>query len=114
MEFKKKVAIMAPVAGWAMMLTGVASASNAYQGDDVSYGVSGNTRVQVCDKEADGYGVHADADSMTGSSFRVDDQNGSAAGCNNTAYMGSISRHRTVEERPAWYQPDVKGDWNNH
>ncbi|QIK74891.1 hypothetical protein [Nocardioides piscis] len=83
-------------------------------GDDVSYGVDGGTRVQVCDREADGYGVHADAESWSGGTYRVDDQDGSGGSCSNTAYMGSVKRHRTVEERPAWYEPDSKGDWSNH
>lgn len=67
----------------------------------------------ACDNEADGYGVHADGVNLAGDWFRVDDQNGSAPGCNKTSYMGYelVHRHRAVEERPAILQPDIKGDW---
>jgi hypothetical protein len=113
---RRRIRLLTGTAAMAFVLTsGTAWAGIAYQGDDKSYGVDSGHRVRVCDMESDGYGVHADADDWTGGSYRVDDQDGAGGNCNDTTYMNSgINRHRTVEERPAWYQPDVKGDWSNH
>lgn len=109
----RKVALVVPLVGWALTLGGAAYAQDALQGSDISWGADDDSRVGVCDREADGYGVHADGIDLSGNSYRVDDQDGSGGDCFKSAFMGFelLYKHRTVEERPAFLEPDVKGDW---
>jgi hypothetical protein len=112
---KRGLAIL-PIAGFLMMSTGAAVASNSYQGDDVSYTVNTNANLMVCDKEADGHGVHADGDKYedpTGNThIRVDDPDGAGGDCGISVSTSGIQRHRTVEEL-SW-KPDIKAEWNYH
>lgn len=95
--------------------SGSAYAGKAYQGEDYSIQNADFTKVRACDMESDGFGVHTTAESWNGTSFRGDDPDGSAgAACGPTPYMGSVKRHKTVEERPSVWEPDVVGDWHNH
>ncbi len=95
-----------------MVLTGTAYAGNAYQGDDISYGVESNHRVRVCDRETDDRGVHTDTNSWAGTYYRADDS-GNDSVCYDTLYMSSgVKRHRTVEEIDNW--PDAEGPYSNH
>jgi len=76
-------------------------------------------RMQVCDREADGYGVHGDFDYWYNNErHRFDESGGSASSCDEKSpgveSLQGLWRHRTVEERPAWNEVDVKGDWHNH
>jgi hypothetical protein len=112
---KRGLAIL-PIAGFLMMSTGAAFASNAYQGDDVSYTVNGNANLQVCDRESDGHGVHADGnkfeDTDGNTAFRVDDPDGAWGDCGISVSTSGVRRHRTVEE--LGWEPDIKGEWNYH
>jgi hypothetical protein len=107
--------------GTLVALGGAAAyATNAYQGSDVSYTVSENARVKVCDNEADGHGVHTDAytytyshDNSWGADYiRADDPDGAGGVCGVSQTTIGIEKHRTVEEI-SW-QPDYKGDWSVH
>ena len=98
---------------WAAAVTGVAQGAQVYQGNDVSYGTDANRRVVVCDNESDDHGVHADANSFAGNSYRVDDLDGFGGHCYESVSMSSgLARHRTVEEL-SW-QPDAKSGWSYH
>ena len=112
---KRGLAIL-PVAGFLMMSTGAAFASNAYQGNDVSYTVNTNANLKVCDEETDSHGVHADGykyeDPDGNPAFRVDDPDGAGGSCGISVSTSGVQRHRTVEEL-SW-SPDVKGEWNYH
>jgi hypothetical protein len=112
MRGRNLIPLLVP-AVWCLTALGTANAATALQGSDKSYGVLTNTRVEVCDMESDGHGVHTDAHDWYGNSYRADDQNGSTAGCNRTTAMGGpgIYNHRTVEEVTGF---DYKGDWDYH
>jgi hypothetical protein len=114
MASKRSIAMVLPVAVWALMVGATAAfAGTAHQGDDISYGYDSNHRVAVCDQESDGRGVHADFETFAGTDGRVDDQDGSGGYCWGTERYGSgIYRHRTVEEIDTW--PDAKSDWSYH
>jgi hypothetical protein len=112
---KRGLAIL-PIAGFLMMSSGAAVASNSYQGSDVSYTVNYNANLKVCDKEADGHGVHADGDKYEApdgfTAIRVDDPDGAGGACGISVTTTGIQRHRTVEEI-SW-APDIKSEWNYH
>jgi hypothetical protein len=104
---------LVPVALWIAAFGGAAQAAQVYQGDDVSYGWDSNRRLVVCDREADGRGVHADGYSFAGGYIRVDDLDGYGGACYESNSMSSgLSSHRTVEEINNW--PDAKSGWSYH
>lgn len=100
----------------------VVSAGTASQGADTSNYLreaDGDIREEVCDNEADGYGVHADFDFVyNNEQQRFDESGGADSACDRrgpgAAGLHGLDRHRTVEERPAWNELDVKGSWHNH
>ena len=98
---------------WVVAVAGAAQAAEVYQGDDYSYGKDANLKLVVCDREADGRGVHADGISFSGSSVRVDDLDGAGGFCYQTNNISSgLGQHRTVEEINNW--PDAKSGWSYH
>jgi len=104
---------LVPIALWVAALGGAAQAAQVYQGDDYSYGTDANRRLAVCDREADGRGVHADGYSFSGASLRVDDLDGMGGFCWESGQISSgLASHRTVEEINNW--PDAKSGWSNH
>jgi hypothetical protein len=112
----KRVLAVVPVAAFLAMSASAAVASNAYQGDDVSYTVNTNANLKVCDHEKDGHGVHADGnkyeDTDYNTAFRVDDPDGAGGECGISVSTTGVQRHRTVEEL-SW-EPDIKGEWSYH
>jgi hypothetical protein len=108
---KRTLATLALATG--IIVSGPAAyAGYAYQSSDVSYGINTNSRVRVCDKESDGHGVHTDSYNFSGNYFRADDPDGAGGYCGDTAYMGGVYRHRTVEEIDNAF--DYYGDWSYH
>lgn len=100
----------------------LASAGTATQGDDTTNYLreaDGDIRMEVCDNEPDGYGVHGDFDfHYNGEQQRFDESGGADSACDRrgpgAAGLHGLWRHRTVEERPAWNVNDIKGDWHYH
>jgi hypothetical protein len=98
---------------WVVGVAGAAQAAEVYQGDDYSYGKDANLKLVVCDKEADGRGVHADGIAFDGHGVRVDDLDGAGGWCYQSNNIASgLGRHRTVEEISTW--PDAKSAWSYH
>lgn len=98
---------------WTVVVAGAAQAAEVYQGADYSYGKDANRKLVVCDKEADGRGVHADGVSFAGNWLRVDDLDGFGGYCYQSDDIPSgLGRHRTVEEIDNW--PDAKSAWSYH
>lgn len=98
---------------WTVVIAGAAQAAEVYQGDDYSYGKDANKKLVVCDREADGRGVHADGNGFDGHSVRVDDLDGFGGYCWQSNDIASgLGRHRTVEEINNW--PDAKSGWSYH
>ncbi len=79
----------------------------------LGWAVDRDSRVEVCDRESDGYGVHATGETIQNDEFRVDVQYGLSDWCDKSTFVGweFVWRHKTVEERPAWNEPDIVGDW---
>lgn len=103
----------------------LAYAGVAPQGDDTSNYIQqadGDWKMKVCDNEPDTYGVHADFHwgSATNNQgiTRFDETGGADSACDlkspGSVALWGLYRHRTVEERPAWNELDVKGDWDYH
>lgn len=98
---------------WGLGVAGAAQAAEVYQGNDVSYGKDANTKLVVCDREADDRGVHADGYSFAGNYVRVDDLDGAGGYCYQSNSLSSgLMQHRTVEELNNW--PDSKSNWSYH
>lgn len=112
-KVRRRITLFVPITVGVLMAVGTAHADVAKQGDDTSNGTNSNERVFVCDREADGHGVHTDAYDWYGNYFRADDQNGSQEGCDDTARMGGagVYSHRTVEEVTGF---DYLGDYDYH
>jgi hypothetical protein len=84
----------------------------SYDGYDYSfnYGSVGDAWMGTCDQESDGNGAYSNFQtSGSGSTFRLEDPNGSAAGCGYGGAYNAIYRHRTCEDIA--FQPDSCGDY---
>lgn len=100
----------------------VANAGDAFQGSDSTNYItnsSGEKLLEVCDNEADGYGVHGDFTfNQNKTNERFDETGGASSACDTKkaacCALQGLWRHRTVEERPAWNELDIKGDWHYH
>jgi hypothetical protein len=112
---RRNVGMVAPVVTWCLILVmgGAAYGYDALQGSDISYTVNSNQALRVCDREADGRGVHADGVTWANNSFEVHDMDGAGGKCW-TSYdkPSGVKKHRTVEEIKRW--PDAEGDWSYH
>jgi len=83
----------------AVMLPTAALAVRSYDGLDHSEDYNAVKHVRICDNETDGNGAYADYQrNGSGLTDRVDDGNGSAAGCGNTSAGNKIYRHKACED----------------
>ncbi|MFI8007678.1 hypothetical protein [Streptomyces sp. NPDC086010] len=64
--------------------------------------------VEVCDKEADGVGVSGTFYFSSGSPVKVGDGNGSAAGCGNRTFSGTV-----IGVEACWNGADIVCDYRS-
>jgi hypothetical protein len=79
-------------------LPGLASALYSYEGSDYSYDFNNIRQVAICDGETDGHQAYVNY-TVTGQSqiLRVNDENGSVAGCASSGIYTRIYRHHACE-----------------
>jgi hypothetical protein len=71
----------------------------SYDGSDYSEDYDAVHRVRICDNETDGNGAYAKfRPNGTTSDSRIDDANGSQAGCTGSAYFSRIYSHQACED----------------
>jgi hypothetical protein len=82
----------------------------SYYGSNYSYDYNYRTAMAACDMETDGDGAYAKfVVNGSGSTLRLDDPNGSEAGCGySSGWTNGIYSHQTCEDL-AW-QPDPCGN----
>lgn len=115
MSSRRKAALAIILLGVVVSLVpAVGLATTSWYGANYSYDSNAKKAINVCDAESDSngaYSYHSRSYPNT-SQYRVNDGNGSAAGCGyqlTEPYI--IWRHRTCEDQA--FQPDPCGSWVN-
>ncbi|GBD19030.1 MAG: hypothetical protein RMJ05_04635 [Thermomicrobium sp.] len=105
------MALLVAIALFASLpLVGAAHVVYVFEGSDFAYVNSAHTLVTVCDMETDGNGAYARyTRSGTSVISRIDDPNGSSAGCGQTNPIYSILALQVCED--VAFQPDPCSAW---
>jgi hypothetical protein len=107
---RRPLQIVLLLAAIMLAVPSVAFALRSYDGDDYSEDWDSIRRVRICDNESDGNGAYTNYQTTgSGSTFRIEDQNGSSAGCTSSGLHVRIYRHQACEDVAAW--PDHCGPY---
>jgi hypothetical protein len=106
----RRVSVVLSTLAVAVILPAAAFALRSDDGLDYSEDYNAVKNVRICDNETDGNGAYSDYQrNGSGSTDRVYDGNGSAAGCGNTSSGNKIYRHKACEDIAVL--PDSCGPW---